>query len=144
MNTQLFTFEGEDLDNQKTCIYCKETKPLDMFPKHSSRNDGYDSRCKQCKKDREKVVSRIRKFAPPKPKVCDCCGKPPNLGNGRRDVGLSCDHDPITNTFRGWICGDCNVSIGHLGDSVEGLQKAIDYLKNNLTKYDRLFVELEE
>lgn len=144
MRVRLFTFEGDDLTEQKTCKYCLETKSINMFPKHKSRNDGYDSRCKQCKTDREKVVARIKKFAPPKPKVCDCCGKPPKTGNGRRNVGLSCDHDPITNEFRGWLCGDCNLSLGLLGDNVEGLKKAIDYLENNLTKYESCFEKLSE
>lgn len=142
MGMKLFTFEDDDLVDQKTCMYCLETKSIDMFPKHKSRNDGYDSRCKQCKTTRAKTVSRIKKFAPTKPSVCDCCGKPPKIGNGRRNVGLSCDHDPITDTFRGWICSDCNLSIGLLGDNIEGLQKAIDYLKNNLIKYEVSFENL--
>ena len=139
MRVQLITFEGDDLSNQKRCIYCNVSKSIDMFPKHKSRNDGYDSRCKQCKKDRGKIVARIKKFAPPKPSVCDCCGNPPKLGNGRRKVGLACDHDPVTDTFRGWLCGECNVSIGHLGDNIDGLQKAMDYLTKNLNKYDICF-----
>lgn len=144
MRVQLITFEGDDLDDHKICVYCKVSKPINLFPKHKSRNDGHDSRCRQCKKDREKLVARIKKFAPPMPSVCDCCGKPPISGNGRRKVGLSCDHDPITDTFRGWLCGDCNVSIGLLGDNVEGLQRAIDYLTNNLSKYEARAKKIED
>ena len=144
MKVKLFTFEDENLVAQKTCLYCLETKPLSMFPKHKSRKDGYDSRCKTCKATREKTVAHIKQFAPPKPDVCDCCGNPPKTGNGRRDVGLSCDHDPITDTFRGWLCGACNVSIGLLGDNVEGVQKAVDYLKNNSAKYDSWLEKLDE
>jgi hypothetical protein len=31
--------------------------------------------------------------------------------------------------FRGWLCNICNLSIGQLGDSVEGLMNAVRYLE---------------
>jgi len=40
------------------------------------------------------------------------------------------DHNHVTNCWRGALCRMCNCSIGALGDSVEGLQRAIDYLKS--------------
>jgi hypothetical protein len=30
--------------------------------------------------------------------------------------------------FRGVLCRTCNKAVGQLGDNVEGLQKALDYL----------------
>lgn len=42
---------------------------------------------------------------------------------------LSIDHDHITGQIRGILCAPCNRAIGTLGDSVEGLQKAINYLQ---------------
>ena len=58
------------------------------------------------------------------PEVCECCGGPPN-GAG----ALHLDHDHDTGEFRGWLCMGCNMSIGQLGDNLEGLQRAIEYLK---------------
>ena len=58
------------------------------------------------------------------PQVCENCDQPfahsPNI-----------DHDHSTGAFRGWLCRRCNVGIGLLGDSVEGLERAIRYLKRN-------------
>jgi hypothetical protein len=60
--------------------------------------------------------------ARPEPEWCDCCGrfleKTPHL-----------DHDHVTGKFRGWICGPCNHALGLLGDNVEGVEKAVAYLK---------------
>jgi hypothetical protein len=39
------------------------------------------------------------------------------------------DHDHDTGQIRGILCSNCNTGIGFLGDSVEGLQRASDYLK---------------
>ena len=42
---------------------------------------------------------------------------------------LCYDHDHGTMMFRGVLCRACNRSIGQLGDSVEGLEKALNYLR---------------
>jgi len=39
------------------------------------------------------------------------------------------DHCHDTDVFRGWLCHRCNVGIGFLGDTLEGLNKAIAYLE---------------
>lgn len=44
---------------------------------------------------------------------------------------LNYDHCHDTMQFRGVLCWDCNSAIGKLGDNVEGLQKALDYLRNH-------------
>lgn len=57
----------------------------------------------------------------PEPEWCECCGRflektPHN------------DHDHTTGEFRGWLCSSCNMAIGLLGDSIEGVKKALAYL----------------
>ena len=56
---------------------------------------------------------------------CDICGK-----KGR----LVLDHCYKDKKFRGWLCHHCNLAIGILGDTVEGLNKAIGYLKRGEKK----------
>jgi len=41
------------------------------------------------------------------------------------------DHDHTTGKIRGFLCMPCNVGLGMMGDSIEGLQRAMDYLKDN-------------
>lgn len=80
-------------------------------------------------KDRELAYQQRRKGLPEptrsRPKLCECCGRKPN---GRRK-SLHLDHDHDTGEFRGWLCFTCNTAIGKLGDSIDGLMKAVRYLK---------------
>ena len=64
---------------------------------------------------------------PPEGTICPICKTPMSHGQGNKSMCF--DHDHETHTFRGWICRECNFAIGHLGDNVEGLQAAVDYLK---------------
>lgn len=41
---------------------------------------------------------------------------------------LHVDHDHVTDTVRGLLCRTCNLGLGMLGDSIEKLQLAMDYL----------------
>ena len=104
----------------KCCVYCGVEKPLTEYQNHPGYKDKLDIRCNPCIKSRKKIVENLRKNAPPKPNSCECCGK--------ENVTLVLDHCSKTNTFRGWICGNCNKGLGMLGDNVEGLLKALDYL----------------
>lgn len=54
----------------------------------------------------------------------DCCQICTSKDN------LCYDHDHETMEFRGVLCRSCNVAIGQLGDNVEMLQKALDYMKS--------------
>jgi hypothetical protein len=31
--------------------------------------------------------------------------------------------------MRGWLCDPCNIAIGNLGDTLEGVLKAVEYLR---------------
>ena len=42
---------------------------------------------------------------------------------------LVVDHCHSTNQVRGLLCYNCNTGLGHLGDSLEGLTAALDYLR---------------
>lgn len=51
---------------------------------------------------------------------CACCGE-------RSAVDVDYCHD--TGRVRGLLCRSCNVGLGQLGDTVEGLRRAIAYLE---------------
>ncbi len=62
---------------------------------------------------------------------CAICGLEEPSAHGRTGTKfrLSVDHCHTTGRVRGLLCQKCNRAIGLLGDSVELLHKAIDYLQ---------------
>jgi len=87
--------------------------------------DRYDHRCKVCFRSYQKGLKLAKKNAPPKPEACDCCG--------RTDKPLVVDHVRETCEVRGWLCNNCNKSIGALGDNLDGVMNAVRYLTRNET-----------
>jgi hypothetical protein len=61
---------------------------------------------------------------------CGCCG----TINEPTRRGWHIDHDHHTGRIRGLLCLRCNTGIGKLGDSIEGVMRAVAYLKNGATK----------
>lgn len=122
------------------CSKCDQDLPLEAFYQSTidyafrdkskfnyKTSTGTASWCKCCKTKYTKQLKRLteenKHHRPTEDYPCDCCGvitKPSSL---------SLDHDHITEMFRGWLCRRCNTGIGNLGDNVEGLQRAIDYLE---------------
>ena len=129
MQFDLFTdLEDSTIDpDGRTCLWCKKKKHISNFSKHSHFKDNYDTRCKQCIKEAGKITKQLREDNMHlKTNVCDCCGKEPR---GYR--GLVLDHCHDTLKFRGWLCELCNLGIGQLGDNLEGVEKALAYLRRH-------------
>lgn len=53
------------------------------------------------------------------PNKCEVCGSVSNL---------CIDHDHITGKFRGVLCHNCNLALGHLHDNPEIIYKLLNYL----------------
>ena len=87
----------------------------------------YSKNCKPCIRQEQRKLQAIKKLFPP-PKAgttpCACCGRIDRLF---ADHDWSIDDPKIS--FRGYICKSCNVGLGHLGDSLAGVQKAANYLE---------------
>jgi len=96
--------------------------PLNLFGKSRNRSDGLFPECKICANRTAKIRAKIKKTAPPKPDKCQCCGK--------ITESFVMDHCHKTETFRGWLCKNCNMAIGKLGDDLDGVMNAVNYLKN--------------
>ncbi len=57
---------------------------------------------------------------------CQCCNKP--FGDSKFDKKVV-DHSG--NYIRGIICNSCNIGIGRLGDNMNGVNNALEYLKRH-------------
>ena len=77
-------------------------------------------------RERQREYARAQKNLPgpsrPVPPCCEACGIP-------QKTALRLDHCHVTGKFRGWLCNDCNLGIGLLGDTVESLELRLAYLR---------------
>lgn len=122
----------------KICRVCCKEKDESNFRLtrlFKGRDEGsyYRSECSECEDLANRQRAKAKKKAPPEPDRCDCCGKKNTtslvVGEKRCSKNnLLVDHCHKTGNFRGWTCRNCNQGIGKLGDNVEGLIKALNYL----------------
>lgn len=63
--------------------------------------------------------------------VCAICDQPETARSqwGSQPARLCIDHDHQTGANRGLLCRKCNRALGLLGDSIEGLARALAYLQ---------------
>ena len=99
------------------CISCK-VKENNKHPKQKDWKTDYQV-SKRYGIDRATYLERMATSS-----CCEICSSENNL---------CYDHDHITMKFRGVLCRSCNKAVGQLGDSVESLQRALDYLKRGVT-----------
>lgn len=138
--------------SSKACTNCQQIKLLSEFNKRVANSDGYNNWCRTCvneksrewyenNRERSNANSRawkLRRWGLTEDELKEivksqgnkcliCLNEFTQLG--KRSFVI--DHDHESGIRRGIICTLCNTSIGHLGDNVAGLQRALDYLKSS-------------
>jgi hypothetical protein len=125
--------------NHRKCRACNIVKEIEKFSFTHNRYEhdstkGRSYTCTQCKKEQGSLINSIKKIHPvPPPGPCPICftfvdGKKRNIWN--------VDHCHKTKTFRGYICGFCNVGLGHFKDCSQNLKRASEYLSSFHPKKD--------
>jgi hypothetical protein len=66
--------------------------------------------------------------SPPVDNKCAICHR--DAGKGVHYRGLALDHEHVTGKFRGYLCRDCNMGLGMLGDTVEAIRRVLAYLEH--------------
>jgi len=117
-----------------TCTKCKTTKPatLEFFPPHNGKNNGFDSWCRQCRRDYKKGkvfakgIKDIERAQEARALTeCTICGE--EWQEGERLFAV--DHDHKTGHVRGLLCQGCNIGLGQFRDDPELLRLAALYLE---------------
>jgi len=129
----------------KTCGCCGADKSFEEFYRRSAAKDGYQAYCKDChiarhsewykdNKAYHAAYSREAKYGHcinydalveryDSVNACECCG----IVFGDASSNKKCvDHSG--DMIRGIICSSCNIGIGHLKDTYEGVLAALEYL----------------
>lgn len=139
------------MEELRKCRTCKAEKPTSEFHKGNSP-EGLQYDCKPCNnarsskwqrenRDKTRPIQRRsnmkRRYGITEQQydemlaaqdgVCYLCGKGPETQRWGR---LALDHCHETGVVRKLLCHHCNAALGNFGDSVEMLEKAIDYLKS--------------
>jgi hypothetical protein len=130
----------------KTCTKCGIHKSLNCYNGNTSGRDAFDKsgyrlrrpECEDCTKKASQGKTEAQQiakkegipFKAPEGTTCEICKKAATKGNG-----LVFDHCHKKNVFRGYVCNSCNRSLGVLGDDIQGLIIAMNYLlKSEPTK----------
>ena len=121
--------------NQKQWVKDHPEARKETQQRYRKRNKEEIARANREYTNTPKVRQRIRNRAAetlenragrPKPDHCDACGGPPDKGKS-----LHFDHCHRHGHFRGWICRECNLVLGHVDDDTNRLLKLVAYIKRN-------------
>ena len=133
---------GRNSPEYKICSRCGKRKHETEFAKNQYRKGSIVVRrayCIECGKLIKPLSSKARKEYEekhPRPEIgtmfqCPICKRKREIWH-KNQVCL--DHNHETGEIRGYICGDCNASIGRIGEDIEILERAILWLKGIIRK----------
>jgi len=129
---------------EKKCLRCYKTKEFSEFNKANKRKDGRREACRECEKEyrlSEEVQTRRyeRDLKNKYGLSIDNYNKMFEQQEGRCGIckrhqtelikKLVVDHCHDTGKVRGLLCDKCNRGVGFLGDNLEGIKSAVNYLE---------------
>lgn len=124
----------------KVCSRCGKEKHETEFAKNQYRKGSIVVRrayCKECgSKIKKPSAKAIREYEAkhPRPQIGEIF-KCPVCQRERRPWyhnQVCLDHNHKTGEIRGYLCGDCNASIGRIGEDTRILKKAILWLQGKI------------
>jgi hypothetical protein len=123
------TRSDSDSSEKRECRKCGDEREVTDFAVTSTlMRSGERYRANICKVCMVKYVRGLRllhKLAGPPSPSCGICQR---LGR------VVLDHDHATGEFRGWLCRECKLGLGKLGDDIAGLLRALAYLERAQTR----------
>ena len=133
----LFEFEiaTKVFENGLECRSCGVIQPVENF-EHVPGKTEIKRSCKTCRRNQHRVLHELKKINvyPDKNYVCPVCERTleevSRLGQPMLQKWVL-DHCHDTETFRGWLCGNCNSGLGSLKDSIFRVNNALKYLKKH-------------
>lgn len=142
MQLSLFPEEPKESPEECTTLFCRKCQTEKALHHFTDSAVAYETQprlprassvcgtaryCRSCYTEYSRGTAIARKMAPPRPMEaihCEICNVLTPASK------LHMDHCHVTHKFRGWLCRPCNTGLGALGDNVEGLERAIKYLKD--------------
>jgi hypothetical protein len=124
-------YKGED---GQVCVKCGVYKKKAKFEK--AVGGEIKRRCLSCAYHAQKVINCLKEENPPPgpDHKCDICKRTlDEIGTPDRPMLYRwiLDHCHETDTFRGYICHNCNTGLGAFKDNVVVIKNAADYLERH-------------
>lgn len=120
------------------CNVCDTVQPVANF--NVLATGEIKRKCRSCKSGQQKVVRKLKKENeyPDKDYCCPICERNMDeIGKYGQPI-LSTwvlDHCHDTDTFRGWLCSNCNTGLGGFKDDYSKISRAYDYLIRHRMKH---------
>ena len=128
-----------DFSGEKVCKRCDLSKLKSDFITNKSSKDGFNGWCKACSKDSiisKKYNINLKEYNLLLKKQEYKCAICKTITPGGPSNEFVVDHCHLTEKVRGLLCNHCNTGLGKLGDTIESLERAINYLKSNSDKIE--------
>ena len=119
----------------QVCKHCDRHLPFEKYPKQVSSPTGRRSKCFRCGSlwgHYRLTYAEYMDLLVSQGNACAGCRSPVSDG---KDLVVDHDHNCCSTEYtcgecvRGLLCSPCNIALGQVHDSVEKLEKLINYLK---------------
>lgn len=113
------------------CKACRRIESKEWYQKNKERKRELSQKYKHIKKSQDLertygiTMDEYKQMLEDQNHVCKICSKPQSTNRS-----LCVDHCHTTGKVRGLLCDSCNRGLGMLGDNVESLSTALQYLKD--------------
>ena len=123
-----------DLKDGIQCNNCGEYQPVEQFQQMPSGE--IKRKCRTCARNQSALVKEL-KSANPYPDAeysCPICQRTIEELSQKGQLRLQTwvlDHCHDSETFRGWLCFNCNSGLGQFKDDLERIKRAVRYLEEH-------------
>tara|TARA_R100000742_G_C4197644_1_gene27738 strand:+ start:28 stop:483 length:456 start_codon:yes stop_codon:yes gene_type:complete len=127
------------IDDGLECIKCSIVQPIENFKSiwvKGNKKGEIKRTCKSCTRGQRRLINQLKleNLYPDESYTCPICerdiGEVGRLGQPMMQRWVL-DHCHQTETFRGWLCGNCNTGLGGLKDNIKRVSNALKYLKKH-------------
>ena len=138
MQLELFKkLSSQPCEGGLECNDCGIVQPVDNF-QHLPSGE-IKRKCKSCRKKQKDLVDYLRTLHtyPDQNYLCPICQRSlKEIGRKGQKMlqSWTLDHCHKNETFRGWICGNCNTGLGAFKDDVDRITRAKNYLEDHIQK----------
>src|SRR4028119_578334 len=126
------------IDKSKLCKRCGQVLSKVGFSRDKRKPDGLQAECKECHKQRKMQyrygISQIQKQNLYAAQGCKCAICQKSIAYDGNDAHIA--HCHTSGKVRGLLCHSCNVAIGHFGDNIDTLARAILYLDKHAPSHN--------